>query len=107
MMNLEYQSTANVSRDGSWQVYENRFFDLVRAIWPSDSISELSRKISFQDIEALVAGGVLSSEHEAALRGYLSSLPGYGTPGYEKEAEHHHGFLTANIHRRAARSAQG
>ncbi|RMU54519.1 hypothetical protein ALP27_01923 [Pseudomonas savastanoi pv. glycinea] len=100
-MKIELQNSATIGNEGLWREHEKRFRDLVLAIWPSTPPGELASKISLSSLQAMIDGGTLTSEHEIGLKDYLSHLPGYDTPGLEKEAEHHHGFLTAHFHRLA------
>ncbi|MDX9625917.1 hypothetical protein [Pseudomonas fragariae (ex Marin et al. 2024)] len=89
--------------DRVWE-HEKNFSDLVRAIWPSTPVTELSDKITLQHLQALIDSGSLATEHEVRLKSYLSSLPGYGMPGFEKETELHHGYVTISLHRSRAAS---
>jgi len=89
--------------DRVWE-HEKNFSDLVRAIWPSTPVTELSDKITLQRLQALIDAGSLATEHEVRLKSYLSSLPGYGMPGFEKETELHHGYITMSLHRSRAAS---
>jgi hypothetical protein len=107
MMTFKSQNHLTTDNDGGWNEREKSFSDLISAIWPSMPSSELSRKISLQDLQATIDSGSLSPEHQVGLQNYLHSLPGYGVPGLKEEAERHHGYLTAHLHRLSVQSEPG